>query len=484
MQSTWRLALVVGAGVLAASPAVVAQDEDEDAQPSVKDLIERIEKLEEDKSEMKGEIAELQSQLGDNWMTERRADEIKTLVADVLADADSRSSLQDAGLTAGWNGNFFLASPDGKFKLQLDGLLQFRFNWNYHDAGTGTDTLWGFEFARAKLTFRGHAFTPDLEYLVRINAVREELQYALVSPAFLGTYYLQDAWIRYNMSDEWSVRLGQFKLPFAREELVAPSQQLVIERSLVNETMNLGRSQGIEILWALPQTKLWFSYNEGATDVLRVPQFLLTNGNFPMNSPWSLLLAEYSFTSRFEWLVDGNWRQFQDLTSQPGDEFGLLWGIAAHYQVQRQQGLAATTPPSLFAFTTDVSAEWGGATLFASFNYDYVQTQLNLGGNATIANIWGVVVQGGLYFTEKLEGYARFEWGKFDLQNNPFPDLYVLTLGCNYYFEGNDVKLSADVGWGFDDVARPWASDIAAWRRDPPGSSPQVVIRTQLQLVF
>jgi hypothetical protein len=88
-----------------------------------------------------------------------------------------------------------------------------------------------------------------------------------------------------------------------------------------------------------------------------------------------------------------------------------------------------------------------------------------------------------MYFTEKLEGYARVEWGWVS-SNFDFPDLWVLTLGGNYYFDGQDIKLSADIGFGFTQVSSAWDSNIAGWRLDSPGAEPQIVFRTQLQLLF
>ena len=88
-----------------------------------------------------------------------------------------------------------------------------------------------------------------------------------------------------------------------------------------------------------------------------------------------------------------------------------------------------------------------------------------------------------MYFTEKLEGYARLEWGWVS-SNFDFPDLWVLTLGGNYYFDGQDIKLSADIGFGFNQVSSPWDSNVAGWRLDTPDAAPQIVFRTQLQLMF
>jgi len=75
---------------------------------------------------LKKEVAELKSQNGDKWLTEQRAAEIRGVVQDVLADADTRSSLQAAQSSSGYNNGFFISSPDGNFKLQMNGQVQTR----------------------------------------------------------------------------------------------------------------------------------------------------------------------------------------------------------------------------------------------------------------------------------------------------------------------------------------------------------------------
>ena len=57
-------------------------------------------------------------------------------------------------------------------------------------------------------------------------------------------------------------------------------------------------------------------------------------------------------------------------------------------------------------------------------------------------------------------------------------------MGGNYYFDGHDAKWSADIGFGLSQIESAWDSNIAGWRSDAAGSEPQVVIRTQLQLLF
>ena len=63
---------------------------------------------------------------------------------------------------------------------------------------------------------------------------------------------------------------------------------------------------------------------------------------------------------------------------------------------------------------------------------------------------------------------------------------FTLTSGkkSNYYFDGHDIKLSADIGVGIYAVESAWDSDLAGWRTDGNSAEPQVVIRTQFQLLF
>jgi hypothetical protein len=385
-------------------------------------------------------------------------------VSDVLADADTRSSLLQDGMTAGWDEHFFLASPDGRFRLQVDGLLQPRWIWNYHDQPD--EYVYGWELARTKLTFRGHVFSPDIQYLIRTNVERSG-----------GSLDLQDAWVRYHLDDQLSVRFGQFKVPFNREELVRPGYQQAVERSLVNEGLNIGRSQGIELTWTSRSSRFAVMLSDGGEDNFGGFNII---GTRPANTPWSAADVDWAVAARWEQLVAGSWDQFVQFTSPPGDPFGLMWGIAGHVQKGKHTGAPsfARDEDNWFGLTADVSAEFGGANLFGALVYQYFDD-----AQFGIFNVWGFVIQGGTYFTEKLEGFARFEYGDVD-SDFSFTDLYVLTIGANYYIDGQDLKLSADIGFGFDEVDSAWDSDLAGWRVDGPGADPQVVFRTQFQLMF
>jgi len=74
-------------------------------------------------AELKKELNELKSQNGDKWLTEERASQIRGVVQDVMADADTRSSLQATAATSGYNNGFFRFVVHTPGRLILLGML-------------------------------------------------------------------------------------------------------------------------------------------------------------------------------------------------------------------------------------------------------------------------------------------------------------------------------------------------------------------------
>ena len=52
------------------------------------------------------------------------------------------------------------------------------------------------------------------------------------------------------------------------------------------------------------------------------------------------------------------------------------------------------------------------------------------------------------------------------------------------FFRDDRVKWMTDIGYGFNPVAADFARRGTGWREDAPGQDGQVVIRSQLQLLF
>ena len=92
--------------------------------------------------ELRMEVAQLRSTQEDQWVNSRRKEELKSMISEVLADADMRSSLMGSHMTAGHNGKkFFLASEDGSFLLKMKGQIQFRYIGSFQDVGSGASAM-------------------------------------------------------------------------------------------------------------------------------------------------------------------------------------------------------------------------------------------------------------------------------------------------------------------------------------------------------
>ena len=293
MQSHPHTTLLIAAATLAFGQAVLA-----DSPPTVEQLRKQM-------AEMQTQMDNMRHRLDDDWLTERRAEAIRSLVHDVLADADTRASLLQNGLTAGWNGHPFIASADGAFRLQLEGQVQVRFVYNNQDAGADDTDRWGFENRRTKIKFGGHVFH-DWKYKFNGAFGRDG-----------GDLVLEDAYIEKNLGDSVAVRLGQFKGPFMGEELVSSSRQLAVDRSLVNERFNQDRSQGIQFTFKADQFQFMVMYNDGIKTA---------------NTMWETEDTEFAVTGRVEFSAMGDWGQFKDFTSKPGSDNALMIGIAGHYE--------------------------------------------------------------------------------------------------------------------------------------------------------
>ena len=73
-------------------------------------LQSEVEALRRKTDEQAKQIEDLKAQNGEAWLTEQRAGQIRGIVGDVLSDSSTRSSFRNDGATAGYDGNFFLAS--------------------------------------------------------------------------------------------------------------------------------------------------------------------------------------------------------------------------------------------------------------------------------------------------------------------------------------------------------------------------------------
>ena len=535
---TWLCGLFCGVWVAGLGGVAMAESEatpaKADAGPTLNDLLQRIDSLERRNKSLEGQVSELKAIEGEKWLSQERADQIRSVVADVIADADSRASLRQDAMTAGWNDGFFLASPDGRFRLQVNGLIQPRFMWS-HISGTPNtsytvpdqlENRYGFDSNYNELTFKGHIFSPAVEYMVKTNVAMGDTYQLGTQPNAVtnnlnagpttGQMYLLDAWARISFTDEISLRVGQYRSPYAREQLVTEQNQMAVSRTGVVRNYGLWYTQGIELQSQGDDFRTNISLDNGGSSNLAGTSANLI-GQQPLDAPWYTQQVSYSVTTRIEWKPFGAWKDFTSFTSPMGDQQGMLLGFAYHRQASSPNQMSQNPPATdtlpantWDAWTMDWQWNMGGASLFASAFYNYVQSPSGyfystdpttsnitlLNGSTGPINAYGIVLQPAIYFLPKWEWYTRYEYGYIDLgntsaltstnsgqfagvaQQTPYN---VITTGVNWYIDGQDLKWTMDMGFSMSDVDYSWQNLPAGWRTS---GSNQFVVRTQLQLMF
>ncbi len=163
-----RKTLLSIAGVAAAFAVIPLAQADDTAQLRA-ELAEVRARMQQDQAalaQVQAQLSQFRQDQSENWLSERRAEEVKSLIHEVLSDADTRATLLQDSMTAGHDGRrFFLASADGSFRMNINGQLQFRYIYNNRNDATsgavaGKDDTMGFQFRRSKLTFSGHIGDP------------------------------------------------------------------------------------------------------------------------------------------------------------------------------------------------------------------------------------------------------------------------------------------------------------------------------------
>ena len=539
--------VAVLAGTVMAGFSFAASSTPDDAVAARLAELERgMQNLRNENSQLKSRLDEVMTQNGEKWLTEQRASEIRSVVQDVLSDADTRASLQAAQTTGGYDKGFFLASPDGNFKLKFGGQLQTRWAGSFYSTrdenilnrnpGASTNrggtapavnsfkkSDYGFEVRRFKLDFSGHVIDPSWQYRMVLIYDRQGTisasnnAYTGGVGAAGGAAGVEDAYVRKDLGDGFALQFGQFKSPFLREELVSSKYQLAAERSIVNYMFTTKFTQGVMAEWRGDNLLVQGCYNDGGNNSTYGAVSGSNNG---------VGFTEWAFSGRVAYLAFGNWKIFDDMNSYSGDDQGLLFGLAANWQRGGQQSASYASPNNIPAngnsdadmLTWEVDATWyfGGANLFSQFvmNTAYsIPGSAGAGSDNSSINSYGLIVQGGYFISSEIETFARWEWmetaneGYNNVASNrgdntttgPTANVNVFnagkvniaTIGMNWFVHGSkNVKFTVDYGWTFS--GNLWFNQGifsqnvsgADYRVEPKGGGNETVVRAQLQLLF
>jgi hypothetical protein len=378
-------------------------------------------------SELKAEIAALKGNQGEQWLTEQRADQIRGVVQDVLADSNTRSSFQQAGgATAGYNNGFFISSADGNYSLKINALEQVRFVWNNTYQNTKDQNSWGFENRRTQAFFSGNVVDPSWKYLVGMAYDAQNDPYN----ADAGNFNLYYAMVTKSFGDGFSVSVGQMNVPFTVESNLFNAGSTQMGDYSIFEYM-FGAGQQVGAMAKLEKDA--FRVSGGWYNIVQTDSSGTVGNSWDNNDNQSIAVA-----GRAEYKVAGTWDQFSKESSFKGEEFGLLIGGGVIWQNGRNDNSAGVYDANPLGLTADAQAKFGGFNLIGQFLW-----QDGYPGTDASSSVWGFNVQGGAFITEDLEVFGAWAYADTAESGSSSASLGTtnyLQTGANWYFAKNSIK--------------------------------------------
>lgn len=334
-------------------------------------------------------------------------------------------------------------SADGNSKLQIGGYAQLIYRYTNYD-NPATDNKSDFDIRRFKLVFKGNVFSKNFGYKLQGD----------VSSGFRT----EDVIINYKFGTPLTLQAGQFKPPQARQELTSAAKQLFPERSLANDTFNLGRDQGGQAAGSLAGKLV--NYRVG-----------LFNGNGPNTGNADdnhMLTARVDINPLGAYKMDeAGWPRDKPLVNVGGScawEKVSAADVGSKFSTDNDVMDVALALDSLDAatftanygndltwllWTANVNATWKGATFAAEYFKLNADPQLGASWNAD-----GYYLQAGYQVIPKtLELGVRYTAVKStDANASAKFDKSQTQFGVNYYFAQHNLKLQSDITLAKDDL--------------------------------
>jgi uncharacterized coiled-coil protein SlyX len=419
----------------------------------------RMEKMENLLTQQKQEIDTLRKQLvseGEGRMDKARADEIKKLIKEVLADEEFRNSIYQPTLQAGYDKGFYIKSADDAFYMKIRARTQFRYvgvnrqsrDMNFFGERNIDDTN-GFTWTRLRLLFTGWLWNKDLEYNLTVDGSTN------YDDANVKMY---EASFTYQYAKGHKIQWGKFLLPFGKQAVHASTyQQMLIEQSITTATFNPGQSLGIMAKGDLLNKKL--SYAAG-----------VFNGTNNSQDDVSKLDSKFSTAGRAVYHILNGYDELDETDFAYHDKPALDIGASYLYN---QSDNDVSGQPLVYSVQDLIRGGRGGYATSASRGSEVLQFGADVGfkykgfsasGEYFIRNVdsdhqwsaWnrltgygegtgtpqGGYVQAGYFIVPKkfeVAGRLGGVWGLGDDQ------CWEQAIGFNYYIKGHALKLSGDV---------------------------------------
>jgi phosphate-selective porin len=328
-------------------------------------------------------------------------------------------------------GGFTFETADKRFSTTIGGWAQIRSQYEEFD-DSDLQSEWKFEVKRARIFLEGFAFEEWFRYKFEFDLVgQNEVSQVSVVRDGAGNVTdvtvqrtkvteLKDGYFDIVPYEEFGVKVGQFKVPYSRQEMISDSRQALPERSITNDVFTFSRDQGMDFHGGFEKR---FFYDLG---IYNGAGELGAGENRASNPQGSQML----YNARASFMAMGDDPKY--LFEQSGDtkrSENPLWGLESAW-------VWDTGDTTISELELSTIFKGYGVGFEGAYLARYINPDTGLGGEQKSG---GYYAQIGYMFTEHIEGvyrnaYVHFSGGAHWTEN---------TLGCNYYFYDHNLKLQA-----------------------------------------
>jgi hypothetical protein len=311
-----------------------------------------------------------------------------------------------------------------------------------------------------KLGFDGNMFTPKLTYLFNWATNRNG-----------GSLELEEAWVRYQLADNWAVQGGQIKDPLAHESLASSKYLMAADRTFATDFLTGGDNfvQGVALIYSTGPWRVTGAFTDGARN-----NFNQNFQDFPTNN------ADFGVAGRVEYKAMGDWADYSGFNPVNLKRDLLVFGAAGDYTQAGDTGFFLHTVDAQYMLTN-------GWTLYGAYLARAIQNgPVSSGAPAPAAfdgYDWSLQGQAGYLMNRNWEPFVQYTYSHFDA--NQFAagtenEVHQITAGVNYFWHGEAAKFTLDLTYLPNGAP---ASDTGSGILVSSGDN-EVLLRVQFQLLL
>ncbi len=353
-----------------------------------------------------------------------------------------------------------LEGKDSSWSMNMAARMQFLAiaEWDSNKDGLYNPTS-SMLVRRARLKFKGFAFSPKLTYKMELGLSNRDISGASEHTGN-APRYIYDALIKWNFYKNFELWFGQTKLPGNRERVISSGNMQLVDRSLLNKQFNIDRDMGFQLRHHfylsdkfVVREALAFSQGEGRN---------VTVGN----------LGGHQYTAHLEFLplglFEGNSEyQGSDLKREQSPKLALAFGYDFNNNAVKNRSNQGDYmvndlgyyETNISTFFMDAMFKYKGFSFMGEYAYRDAADPIakNSDGSPTgdVVQIGSALnLQSGYLFNKNWEISSRFTNVSLDENITGKKDENQYTLGLSKYIVGHKLKIQTDISY-LDIIATP-----------------------------